>query len=81
MLHQAFSAANIDARVFFHPLTSLPMFPEQRENRHAWDIPERAINLPSYHDMTEDEIGRVTDVVLGLIDSRAASEIPLAKFA
>jgi perosamine synthetase len=81
MLQQAFSAANIDARVFFHPLTSLPMFSEQRENRHAWDIPERAINLPSYHDMTEDEIGRVTDVVLGLIDSRAASEIPLAKFA
>jgi perosamine synthetase len=81
MLQQAFSAANIDARVFFHPLTSLPMFSEQRENRHAWDIPERAINLPSYHDMTEDEIGRVTDVILGLIDSRTAGEIPLAKFA
>lgn len=81
MLQQAFSAANIDARVFFHPLTSLPMFPEQRENRHAWDIPERAINLPSYHDMTDDEIGRVTDVLLGLIDSRAAGEPPLAKSA
>ena len=81
MLQQAFSAANIDARVFFHPLTSLPMFPDRRENRHAWDIPERAINLPSYHDMTEDEIGRVTDVILGLIDSRTAGEPPLAKSA
>lgn len=79
MLQQAFSAANIDARVFFHPLTSLPMFSEKRDNRHAWDIPERAINLPSYHDMTEDEISRVTDVIVGLIDSRTAGEPPLAK--
>jgi perosamine synthetase len=84
MLQQAFSAANIDARVFFHPLTSLPMFPERRENRHAWDIPERAINLPSYHDMTEEEIGRVTGVIIGLIDSRLScgpDEQPLAKSA
>ncbi|CAN7267927.1 DegT/DnrJ/EryC1/StrS family aminotransferase [Rhizobium sp. LjRoot98] len=81
MLQQAFSAANIDARVFFHPLTSLPMFQEQRSNQHAWDIPERAINLPSYHDMTEGEIGRVTDVIVSLIHSRAAGEPPLAKSA
>jgi perosamine synthetase len=81
LLQQAFSAANIDARVFFHPLTSLPMFDEKRSNRHAWDIPERAINLPSYHDMTEDEISRVTDVIVGLIDSRTAGAPPLAKSA
>ncbi|WP_426229210.1 DegT/DnrJ/EryC1/StrS family aminotransferase [Pararhizobium sp. DWP3-4] len=81
MLQKAFSAANIDARVFFHPLTSLPMFSERRENRHAWDIPERAINLPSYHDMTEEEIERVTGVIVSLIDSRAAGELPLAKSA
>ncbi|WP_426123910.1 DegT/DnrJ/EryC1/StrS family aminotransferase [Pararhizobium sp. PWRC1-1] len=81
MLQQAFSSANIDARVFFHPLTSLPMFSERRENRHAWDIPERAINLPSYHDMTEEEIERVTGVIVSLIDSRAAGELPLAKSA
>ncbi len=76
MLQQAFNDANIDARVFFHPLSSLPMFNEKRGNRHAWDIPERAINLPSYHDMTDDEIGRVADVVIGLIDSRSAAALP-----
>jgi perosamine synthetase len=81
MLQQAFSEASIDARVFFHPLSSLPMFVEKRGNRHAWDIPERAVNLPSYHDMTEDEITRVTDVILGLIESRAAGEPLLAKSA
>lgn len=51
-LQTAFNAANIDARVFFHPLSSLPMFTPQPENRNAWDIPNRAINLPSFHDMT-----------------------------
>ena len=81
LLQQAFAAANIDARVFFHPLTSLPMFAERRENRHAWDIPERAINLPSYHDMTEMEIDRVTDVIDSLTGSRITGKPPMAKSA
>lgn len=62
-LQAAFGAENIDARVFFHPLSSLPMFVGQPQNLFAWSIPERAINLPSYHDMTETDIVRVIDVV------------------
>lgn len=62
-LQSAFAAANIDARVFFWPLSALDMFADRLENQHAWDIPTRAINLPSFHDMTEDDIGRVCDVV------------------
>lgn len=65
-LQAAFAAENIDARVFFWPLSSLDMFEDRRENRHAWDIPGRAINLPSYHDMTEEDLDRVTDVILRL---------------
>lgn len=70
-LRSAFQAANIDARVFFHPLSSLPMFEPVRDNIVAWDIPERAINLPSYHDMSMEQLARVTDVVRKLIDDRA----------
>ena len=62
----AFKAADIDARVFFHPLSQLPMFAPRPDNRVAWDIPERAINLPSYHDMTERDIERVVAVIRGL---------------
>jgi perosamine synthetase len=62
-LQKAFQQENIDARVFFHPLSSLPMFSPQRQNRHAWDIPERAMNLPSYHDMTPEEQDRVVAVI------------------
>jgi perosamine synthetase len=70
-LQAAFAARDIDARVFFHPLSSLPMFESRPENRHAYDIAARAINLPSYHDMTGDDIERVTDVIAQLISQRS----------
>jgi perosamine synthetase len=55
----AFRLENIDARVFFWPLSSLPSFEPAPHNTIAWDIPERAINLPSYHDITAEEMERV----------------------
>jgi perosamine synthetase len=61
-LQDDFARENIDARVFFHPLSSLLMF-EPRDNPHAWDIPRRAINLPSFHDITEQEQARVVQVI------------------
>jgi perosamine synthetase len=39
------------------------MFTPCPHNQHAWDIPGRAINLPSFHDMTDEEIDRVSSVV------------------
>lgn len=67
-LQVAFKAASIDARVFFHPLTSLPMFGSHAGSALAADIAERAINLPSFHDMTDDEQRRVVDVIRALLD-------------
>lgn len=74
-LQDAFQEADIDARVFFYPLSSLPMFEKHRNNANqynlnAWSIPQRAINLPSYHDMTSDDIDRVSNVVLDLLSRR-----------
>jgi perosamine synthetase len=62
-LLRAFAEENVDARVFFYPISGLPMFTPCPQNANAWDIPGRAINLPSYHDMTEEEIDRVSGVV------------------
>lgn len=59
----AFAQDDIDARVFFHPLSGLPMFEARPDNTRAWDIPSRAINLPSFHDMTPAQQDRVIDVV------------------
>ena len=66
MLKDAFAAADIDARVFFHPLSSLPMFEAREGNTVAWSLPGRAINLPSYHDMTDADIARVCDTLFRL---------------
>jgi perosamine synthetase len=62
-LQSALAKENVDARVFFHPLSSLPMFEDARENIHAWDIHGRAINLPSFHDMTVEDQDRIVDTV------------------
>jgi perosamine synthetase len=44
------------------------MFEPVRENVNAWDIPNRAINLPSYHDIGTAELDRVCDVVIKLAE-------------
>lgn len=60
-LQQRFKQESIDARVFFHPLSSLPVF-EGVANKIAYDISQRSMNLPSYHDLTVEEQSRVMDV-------------------
>ncbi|QGU33518.1 DegT/DnrJ/EryC1/StrS family aminotransferase [Thermochromatium tepidum] len=68
-LLSAFAEENIDARVFFWPLSSLPMFQPIPNNTLSWDIAGRAINLPSYYNITEEELGRVVKVIEGLFNA------------
>lgn len=68
-LQTAFQAENIDARVFFWPLSSTGLFADQSVNRHSRDLPSRAINLPSFHDMTKLQQDRVLAVVQDLMAS------------
>lgn len=68
-LQAAFAAENIDARVFFWPLSGLPMFKPVKSNANAWSVPGRAINLPSYHDMNSGEFSRVCRVVEGCLNA------------
>jgi perosamine synthetase len=65
-LQGAFAAENIDARVFFWPISSLTMFEPNYTNINSWSIPDRAINLPSYHDMMECDLNRVVKVIIDL---------------
>jgi perosamine synthetase len=66
-LQAAFAQENVDARVFFWPLSGLPMFTTEHRNIYAFSIPERAINLPSFHDISEAEMYRVIDVIQSVI--------------
>lgn len=58
-----FKAENIDARVFFWPLSMQPMFDEQRNNSVAFGIWPQAINLPSYHGLTSEDMDRICGIV------------------
>ncbi|EGM78233.1 Putative PLP-dependent enzyme possibly involved in cell wall biogenesis [Rheinheimera sp. A13L] len=66
-LQEAFLAENIDARVFFWPLSALPMFKENKSNTNAYSICQRAMNLPSFVDISMDEQKRVVAVLTELI--------------
>lgn len=59
-----FADENIDSRVFFPPLSSLSFTSSYPPSCPiSYSISYRAINLPSYHDMTDDDIDRVCDVI------------------
>ena len=65
-LQIAFAEKNVDARVFFWPLSSLPFFEQNKMNVNAWSIPSRAINLPSYHDIKQKEISQICKIISSL---------------
>lgn len=67
---KAFCEQKIDARVFFWPVSNFPMFDSASENKHAYSISERGINLPSFHDISDKQVGLVLDIILKLLDEK-----------
>lgn len=63
MLLRLLRDRNIDARSVFHPLSSLPMFSPCPGNTESYNLSEQAINIPSYHDMREEDMNRVIQAV------------------
>lgn len=68
-LLRRFAENEIDGRVFFWPLSMLPMFDSKPENRTSYGLYRRALNLPSYHDLSESEIDRVCALVHEIVES------------
>lgn len=57
----------IDSRPFFFPLSSLPMFEDRKENVVSYDIFERGINLPSYHDLEKSDATKIVNLLIEFI--------------
>jgi perosamine synthetase len=62
-LFSFFRDHNIDSRPFFYPLSVLPMFESKSDNVISYDIYERGVNLPSYHDMCYEDSCRVVESI------------------
>lgn len=59
----AFEADDIDGRVFFWPLSMMPMFKPVPKNVVSYGLYRRAVNLPTYHELSEAEMDRVIKLV------------------
>lgn len=57
---------NIDSRPVFYPLSSMPMF-ESVHNSNADAFSRGGINLPSGHNLTEDDVDYVCDALLEIL--------------
>ena len=65
-LQKSFKTHNVDARVFFWPLSKFNLFSCKVENVLACELPERSINLPSFHEIMNVEIERICDIIKSL---------------
>jgi perosamine synthetase len=64
-LLDAMKLNNIDARVFFWPLSMLPGFKSTSKTPVSYSIYSRAVNLPSYHDITDEELSFICNTIIG----------------
>lgn len=54
---------NIDTRPFFYPLSLFNMFQRKYENKVAYEIYKKGINLPNYHEMSKNDIVYIVDKI------------------
>jgi perosamine synthetase len=52
----------------------LPMFERRPENRVSYGLHARAMNLPSYHDMSDADIDKVCALVKRALEGRHGSD-------
>lgn len=69
---EALVAGGVDARVFFHPLSDLGHFERRHQTPVAHDISARAFNLPSYHDLSREDLDYVVEIVTRTAMAHAA---------
>jgi Predicted pyridoxal phosphate-dependent enzyme apparently involved in regulation of cell wall biogenesis len=58
----------IGLRPFFFPVSMFPMFEERSDNLVSYSLYKKGINLPSYHDMAEDDVKFVCDRLKEYLD-------------
>lgn len=57
---------NIDARPYFYPLSDMPMF-EKADTPIAHKVYQRGLNLPSYFDITREDVQYICEVIRGFL--------------
>lgn len=69
-----YAEKNIDARVFFWPISQLEMFEDRLENINSRDISTRALNLPSYHSLQLNEQKEICLIIEDFLSKSGVKE-------
>lgn len=74
----------VDTRPFFYPLSALPVFQAtQKDNPVAYSIADRGLNLPSGHNLNEDDIDYICTQIREVLGRKASGKTfrqgPIAK--
>ena len=62
-LREHLAENGIETRPTFHPVHTMPMYKTEEKFEVAEDIGKRGINLPSYPDLSEEDINFITDKI------------------
>ena len=68
-IFQELRLMGIDTRPFFAPLSQTGLFPKSGSNLNSVRLSNFGLNLPSYQDMTSDELNFVVDALRQLVES------------
>jgi perosamine synthetase len=59
----------VDSRPFFYPMSDMPYLKGTIETPITHQVYQKGINLPTYYDLTEDQVGFVCSVVKSLLNA------------
>jgi perosamine synthetase len=71
-LMRALKAKGVDSRPYFYPVSDMPMY-SRAETPVAHEVAQRGINLPSYFELTQEDVALICGAV-----RRAVGELRLA---
>jgi len=63
----ALRAAGVDSRPYFYPIGDMPMY-ARADTAVTQRISQAGVNLPSYFDLTENDVSQICAVVRGVLD-------------
>jgi perosamine synthetase len=69
-LLKVFKANDIDGRVFFWPLSMLPMFASKPTNLVSYNLFARGVNLPSFHEVEYSQLATVSQTIIDFFDGQ-----------
>jgi perosamine synthetase len=75
LMIEKFSDHNIDARVFFWPLSDLDFIESRTNNSVAKSLPSRSVNIPCFHDITKQEQLRIIDIIKETHEQNSRAQI------